>query len=99
LSLSSEELAQRNKGLAISSLAIAITCIPFTFGLLSFVGAIVGHIALGRLKSTNTESHRGFAVAGIVIGWSSSIFSLVLIFALFAALISWPDFDLSSIQA
>lgn len=97
--MTSEELAQRNRGLAISSLAISIVCIPLTFGLLSFVGAIVGHIALSRLKATQSESHRGFAVAGIVIGWSSLIFSLILIFALITALVSLPDFDFGSITA
>jgi len=96
--MSSEDQSQKNKGLAISSLAISIVCIPLTLGVLSFVGAIVGHVALSRLKSTNTESHRGFAVAGIVIGWCSSIFSLILIFALITALISLPEIDLSSIQ-
>jgi hypothetical protein len=95
----SEESTQQNKGLAIASLSIAIVCLPLTFGLLSFVGAIVGHIALSRLKATQTETHRGFAVAGIVIGWSSSIFSLIFFFALITAIISLPTFDLSSIQA
>lgn len=94
-----EELSQENKGLAISSLAISVICIPLTFGLLSFVGAIVGHVALSRLKLTNSESHRGFAVAGVVIGWCGSIFSLILIFALITALISWPEIDLGLIQA
>jgi len=40
------ELEQKGKDLAISSLAISISCIFMTLGTLSFIGSIVGHSAL-----------------------------------------------------
>ena len=56
----SAELEQKGKDLAIASLAISISCIFMSLGTLSFIGSIVGHIALGKLKLTGNTSHRGF---------------------------------------
>jgi hypothetical protein len=51
-----------------------------TAGLLSFIGAIIGHIAWGRLKSVGNTSHTGFALAGIIVGYAATaIISLILI--------------------
>lgn len=68
---------QKAKDLAISSLAISIACIPMTLGFLSFAGSIVGHIALGKLDKVQNQTHRGFAIAGIIIGWVASALSLI----------------------
>ena len=80
-----EDLEGRAKDLAISSLAVSISCIFMTAGLLSFIGAIIGHIAFGKLKSAGNTSHTGFAIAGIVVGYVASALSLLLIIGLLLA--------------
>ena len=71
---------QKAKDLAISSLAISVSMILFSLGSLSFIGAIIGHIALGKLKATGNTSHTGFAMAGIIVGYvSTAIFLLIMI--------------------
>ena len=71
---------QKAKDLAISSLAISVSMILFSLGSLSFIGAIIGHIALRKLKATGNTSHTGFAMAGIIVGYvSTAIFLLIMI--------------------
>jgi Domain of unknown function (DUF4190) len=75
-----ENQEQKAKDLAIASLAVSVSCIFMTAGLLSFIGAIIGHIAWGRLKSVGNTSHTGFAMAGIIVGYAATaIISLILI--------------------
>ncbi len=70
---------QKAKDLAIASLAVSVSCIFMTAGLLSFIGAIIGPIAWRRLKSVGNTSHTGFALAGIIVGYAAtSIISLIL---------------------
>jgi hypothetical protein len=73
------ELEQKGKDLAISSLAISISCIFMTLGTLSFIGSIVGHSALGKLKLSGNTSHRGFATAGIIVGYVATAISVLVI--------------------
>lgn len=73
------ELEQKGKDLAIASLAISISCIFMSLGTLSFIGSIVGHIALGKLKLTGNTSHRGFATAGIIVGYVATGISVLAI--------------------
>jgi hypothetical protein len=73
------ELEQKGKDLAIASLAISISCIFMTAGTLSFIGSIVGHIALGKLKLTGNTSHKGFATSGIIIGYVATGISVLAI--------------------
>jgi hypothetical protein len=80
------ELEQKGKDLAISSLAISISCIFMTLGTLSFIGSIVGHSALGKLKLTGNTSHRGFATAGIIVGYVATAISFLAIAGLLIAL-------------
>ena len=78
---------QKAKGLATASLAVSISCIFLTAGLFSFIGAIIGHIAWGRLKSLGNTSHTGFAMAGIIVGYVATglffliLFSIIAVFA------------------
>jgi hypothetical protein len=75
-----ENQEQKAKDLAIASLAVSVSCIFMTAGLLSFIGAIIGHIAWGRLKSVGNTSHTGFALAGIIVGYAATaIISLILL--------------------
>ena len=75
---------QKAKDLAIASLAISVSCIFMTGGLLSFIGAIVGHIAWGRLKSVGNTSHTGFAMAGIIVGYAATAIISLIIFGVIA---------------
>jgi hypothetical protein len=75
-----ENQEQKAKDLAIASLAVSVSCIFMTAGLLSFIGAIIGHIAWGRLKSVGNTSHTGFAMAGIIVGYAATaIISLIIL--------------------
>jgi hypothetical protein len=80
----SSELEQKGKDLAISSLAVSIACIFMTLGTLSFIGSILGHIALGKLKIAGNTSHKGFATAGIIVGYVATGISFILIFGFIA---------------
>ncbi|KQS10149.1 hypothetical protein ASG04_06135 [Curtobacterium sp. Leaf183] len=64
--------AQRPKTniLAILSIVFGLGAIPLFFMavLLGPAGAILGHVALGRLKH-NGEQGRGLALTGIIAGW------------------------------
>jgi len=59
--VSQPAVAIRTNGLAIASLILSI--LGF-----SIVGAILGHVALSQIKSTN-EAGSGLAIAGIILGW------------------------------
>ena len=79
-----ENQEQKAKDLAIASLAVSVSCIFMTAGLLSFIGAIVGHIAWGRLKSVGNTSHTGFAMAGIIVGYAATAIISLIIFGVIA---------------
>jgi ABC-type Fe3+-siderophore transport system permease subunit len=75
---------QKAKDLAIASLAVSVSSIFMTAGLLSFIGAIIGHIAWGRLKSVGNTSHTGFALAGIIVGYAATAIISLILFAVIA---------------
>jgi hypothetical protein len=79
-----ENQEQKAKDLAIASLAVSVSCIFMTAGLLSFIGAIMGHIAWGRLKSVGNTSHTGFAMAGIIVGYAATAIISLIIFGVIA---------------
>ncbi|WP_139196692.1 DUF4190 domain-containing protein, partial [Curtobacterium sp. MMLR14_014] len=64
--------AQRPKTntLAILSIVFGLGAIPLFFMaiLLGPAGAILGHLALGRIKQTG-ESGRALALTGVIAGW------------------------------
>lgn len=76
---------QKAKDLAIASMAVSITLVFMSCGFLSFIGAIMGHTALTRLNALGVVSNRGFALAGIIIGWVATALCLIglLIFGAF----------------
>ena len=76
------DLEQKGKDLAISSLAVSISCIFMTFGILSFIGSILGHNALSKLNASGNTSHRGFAISGIIIGYVATGLSIITITAI-----------------
>lgn len=79
---------QKAKDLAIASMAVSIFLVFFSLGLLSFIGAIMGHIALGKLKVLGTLTHRGYALSGIFVGWIFSILAWLFVAVLGAAVIA-----------
>ena len=85
-----ENQEQKAKDLAIASLAVSVSCIFMTAGLLSFIGAIIGHIAWGRLKSVGNTSHTGFAMAGIIVGYAATAIISLIIFGVIAYFASDP---------
>lgn len=83
--LESDVARGRAKGFAITSMITSIVAGLFTFGLLSFIGAILGHIALAKIKSSGALENKGFAWAGIIIGWVLSIFSWLILISIIRA--------------
>ena len=79
-----ENQEQKAKDLAIASLAVSVSCIFMSAGLLSFIGAIIGHIALGKLKAAGNTSHTGFAMAGIIVGYAFTALFFIVILGIFA---------------
>jgi hypothetical protein len=71
--------------LAILSIVFGLGAIPFWFlaVLLGPAGAILGHIALGKIKQTG-QSGRGLALTGIIAGWIMAAVSIGWIVLLFA---------------
>jgi hypothetical protein len=74
-------VAQQN-GLAIASMVVSLMTFLFCGGTLSFVGAILGHVALGQINRTG-QSGKGMAVTGIIVGWAA--LGLALTFILLAS--------------
>ena len=78
--------------MAITSLVLSIVGVapaPLCYLpiLLAPVGAIIGHMALNRIKTSGQEG-RGLALAGIIIGWFGTLLAVgvvILIIVLVAA--------------
>ncbi len=52
---------------------------------ISLVGIITGHIALSQIKRTG-EKGRGFAIAGLVIGYVGLVLGIILVIVWFTIL-------------
>jgi hypothetical protein len=74
----SPALVAAQNGMAIASLVTSIATVILCGGLLSFVGAILGHVALGQIKRSG-QNGRGLAVAGVAIGWAVTGLWLILV--------------------
>ncbi|MGN6409386.1 MAG: DUF4190 domain-containing protein [Curtobacterium sp.] len=79
--------AQRPKTntMAILSIVFGLGAVPFFFMaiLLGPAGAILGHLALGRIKQTG-EGGRGLALTGVIAGWVMTGVWILWIIGLFA---------------
>jgi len=79
--------AQRPKTniLAVLSIVFGLGAVPFFFMaiLLGPAGAILGHVALGKIKQSG-EAGRGLALTGIIAGWVMTGFWILWVVALFA---------------
>lgn len=72
--------AGKMNGLAIASMVLGIVWIYWIGSLLA---VIFGHVALNQVKRDTTQKGKGFAVAGVALGWTGlGIFGLLIIFGL-----------------
>jgi hypothetical protein len=89
-----EQNAKAGSGLAIASFVTSLALNYLTAGFLSFIGSILGHVSLSKLKKSGSAENRGLAVAGVIIGWVSTALAWVFLIgfiALIAGAISATD--------
>ena len=69
----------RNNGLAIASLVLGI-CWVYWIG--SVLAVVFGHVALSQINNSNgTQTGRGLAIAGLVLGWIGVAVLVVILLA------------------
>ncbi len=74
-----EQDAKSGSGLAIASFVTSLATLFLTAGFFSFIGSILGHISLSKLKKAGSSENRGLAVAGIIIGWVSTAIAWIIL--------------------
>jgi hypothetical protein len=91
----SEQDAKAGSGLAIASFVTSLALIFLSAGFLSFIGSILGHVSLSKLKKAGSAENRGLAVAGIIIGWVATALAWIFLIG-FIALIAGAASTLDS---
>ena len=89
-----EQDAKAGSGLAIGSFVTSLALIFLSAGFLSFIGSILGHVSLSKLKKAGSTENRGLAVAGVIIGWVSTALAWIFLIgfiALIAGAVSATD--------
>jgi uncharacterized membrane protein len=76
---STEQDAKSGSGLAIASFVTSLALIFLSAGFLSFIGSILGHVSLSKLKKAGSTENRGLAVSGVIIGWVSTALAWVFL--------------------
>jgi len=74
-----EQDAKAGSGLAIGSFVTSLALVFLSAGFLSFIGAILGHVSLSKLKKAGSTENRGLAVAGVIIGWVSTALAWIFL--------------------
>ena len=74
-----EQDAKAGSGLAIASFVTSLALIFLSAGFLSFIGSILGHVSLSKLKKAGSTENRGLAVAGVIIGWVSTALAWIFL--------------------
>lgn len=82
-----EQDANAGSGLAIASFVTSLTLIFLSAGLFSFIGSILGHVSLSKLKKAGSAENRGLAMAGIIIGWVSTAIAWIFVIGFFALIV------------
>ena len=90
-----EQDAKGGSGLAIASFVTSLALIFLSAGFLSFIGSILGHVSLSKLKKAGSTENRGLAVAGVIIGWVSTALAWIFLIG-FIALIAGAASTLDS---
>ena len=83
----SEQDAKAGSGLAIASFVTSLALIFVSAGFLSFIGSILGHVSLSKLRKAGSSENRGLAIAGVIIGWVSTALAFIFLIG-FIALIA-----------
>ena len=89
-----EQDAKAGSGLAIASFVTSLALIFLSAGFLSFIGSILGHVSLSKLRKAGSTQNRGLAVAGVIIGWVSTALAWIFLIgfiALIAGAVSATD--------
>ena len=83
----SEQDVKAGSGLAIASFVTSLALVFLSAGFLSFIGAILGHVSLSKLRKAGSTQNRGLAIAGVVIGWVATALAWIFLIG-FIALIA-----------
>lgn len=79
-------------GFAIASLVLGIV---WAMGIGSILALVFGYIAKGEIDDSHgTQTGRGFAVAGIVLGWVGVAFIFFWIVMMTFGVMSMPSMDM-----
>ncbi|HET7481920.1 MAG TPA: DUF3105 domain-containing protein [Actinomycetota bacterium] len=82
-----QPLHQRTNGMAVAALIFGILGLTALFGFGSIFALIFGYVARGQIdRSNGTETGRGMATAGVVMGWIGAIVAIVLVAAVLIGL-------------
>ena len=84
----SEQDAKAGSGLAIASFVTSLALIFLSGGFLSFIGSILGHLSLSKMRKTGSTQNRGLAVAGVIIGWVSTALAFIFLIGFIALIAS-----------
>jgi uncharacterized membrane protein len=96
-----EQDAKSGSGLAIASFVTSLATLFLTAGFFSFIGSILGHVSLSKLKKAGSSQNRGLAVAGIIIGWVSTALAWIILIGFIVLVVGlatnadsswWDDF-------
>ena len=90
-----EQDAKSGSGLAVASFVTSIALVFLSAGLFCFIGSILGHVSLSKLKKAGSSENRGLAVAGVIIGWVSTVLAWIFLIG-FIALIAGAASTLDS---
>jgi ABC-type Fe3+-siderophore transport system permease subunit len=79
-----EQDAKAGSGLAVASFVTSLALFLLFLGIFSFIGAILGHVSLSKLKKSGSTQNRGLAIAGVIIGWVATALGLIVLIGFFA---------------
>ena len=82
-----ERDANAGSGLAIASFVTSLALIFLSAGFLSFIGSILGHVSLSKLKKAGSTQNRGLAMAGVIIGWVSTALAWIFLIGFIALVV------------
>ena len=85
--LPAERDANAGSGLAIASFVTSLALIFLSAGFLSFIGSILGHVSLSKLKKAGSTQNRGLAMAGVIIGWVSTALAWIFLIGFIALVV------------
>lgn len=83
----SEQDAKAGSGLAVASFVTSLALIFLSAGFLSFIGSILGHVSLSKLKKSGSTQNRGLAMAGVIIGWVSTALAWIFLIGFIALVV------------